>query len=78
MFERLMRRAAALAGRAARRRRGEIAAALSEAAPRGAEVIEVEEGVVMAGHGLGRRFALEPALRWLVVEEARDSRGRGQ
>ncbi len=66
MFERLMIRGAALAQRAARRRRGEIAEALRADSPEGVRVDEAEEGVALSGSGLKRRFALDPALRRLV------------
>lgn len=66
MFERLMLRGAALAQRAAEARRGEVAAALREEVPDGIEVSEAEGEVALSGRGLGRRFALDPRLRWLV------------
>ena len=65
MFERLMLHGAALAARAARRRRDKLAAALGDEAPAGVEVSAEEEGVVLSGRGLGRRLALDPGLRWL-------------
>ena len=71
MFERLMLRGAALAEKAARRRRDELAEALSEEAPAGLRVSGEEQGVVLSGRGLGRRFALEPALRWLSAGRRR-------
>ncbi len=76
MFERLMIEAAALATKAAQRRRGELAAALADEAPAGVRVDETEEGVALSGRGLGRRFALEPALRWRLLRQAQDERGR--
>ena len=66
MFERLMVRAAALAQAAGRRRRDDLAQAWSEEAPAGVRVEAAEEGVILSGRGLGRRFALEPVLRWLI------------
>lgn len=66
MFERLMLRSAALAERAARRRKGELAEGLRGALGRSAAVVESDEGVTLSGRGLARRFALEPALRWLL------------
>ncbi|HEX8573354.1 MAG TPA: hypothetical protein VF759_11450 [Allosphingosinicella sp.] len=71
MFERLMIHGAALAAAAARRRRAELAEALAQEAPAGVEASESEGGVVLSGRGLGRRFALEPALRWLLAGRAR-------
>jgi hypothetical protein len=66
MLERLMMRGAALAHSAAGRRRGALAEALRLEAPDGVRVDEEENGVALSGPGLKRRFALEPALRWLV------------
>ncbi|HEX8223926.1 MAG TPA: hypothetical protein VF605_08935 [Allosphingosinicella sp.] len=71
MFERLMLNAAALAERAARRRRGELAEALREEAPAGVAVSEEEGGVALSGRGLARRFAVEPGLRWLMAGRRR-------
>jgi hypothetical protein len=71
MFERLIARGAALAQQAARRRRAELAVALREEAPAGVRVDEEDEGVVLSGRGLGRRFALEPELRWLFAGRRR-------
>ena len=71
MFERLMLHGAALAGKAARRRRGELAEALRDEAPAGVEIGEEEEAVVLSGRGLARRFALEPGLRWLLAGKRR-------
>jgi hypothetical protein len=66
MLERLMIRSAELAAKAARRRRGELARALAEEAPAGVRVSEEEGLVALEGPGLKRRFAVEPALRWLA------------
>lgn len=71
MFERLIQRGAALAQEAARRRRDELAEALSEEAPAGVGVSGEAEAVVLSGRGLGRRFAVEPALRWLLAGRRR-------
>lgn len=65
MFERLMTRGAALAEAAARRRRAELAEDLGEDAPAGVSVNEEDGAVALSGSGLKRRFAFEPALRWL-------------
>ena len=59
MFERLMLRGAALAE------------ALGGEAPAGVEASESEDGVVLSGRGLGRRFALEAGLRWLLAGRGR-------
>ncbi|HEX9965942.1 MAG TPA: hypothetical protein VGB04_13285 [Allosphingosinicella sp.] len=71
MFEKLMLNGAALAEGAARRRLGNLAETLGEEAPAGIKVTEEESAVAFSGHGLRRRFALEPALRWLVQGRAR-------
>lgn len=71
MFERLIRHGAALAETAARRRRGELAQALAEEAVPGVRVEEQDGAVALEGHGLARRFALEPALRWLLAGRGR-------
>ncbi|MEA3051137.1 MAG: hypothetical protein QOG72_40 [Sphingomonadales bacterium] len=71
MFERLIRRGEALAEQAARRRRDDLAEALREEAPAGVEVSEEGDGVVLGGRDLVRRFALDPALRWLVAGRRR-------
>jgi hypothetical protein len=75
MFEKLMLKGAALAEGAARRRLGKLAEALREEAPAGLRVSEEEGAVALSGHGLRLRFALEPALRWLVPRQAQDERG---
>ena len=71
MFERLMLKGAALAETGARRRRAKLAEALAEEAPAGIRVSEEEGAVALSGAGLKRRFALEPALRWLAAGRRR-------
>jgi hypothetical protein len=71
MFERLKARAQARAETVARRRRDELAEVLSEEAPAGVEVGVEDGAVVLSGRGLGRRFAVEPGLRWLVAGRRR-------
>jgi hypothetical protein len=67
MFERLMLHGAALARKAAAERRSALAADLRDEVPEGVRVSEEEEGAVaLEGRGLGRRFALESELRWLL------------
>jgi hypothetical protein len=66
MFERLMLHGAALARKAAGERRSALAAELRDEAPDGVEVSEEEAGVALEGRGLGRRFALDSELRWLL------------
>jgi hypothetical protein len=65
MFDYLMARVTALAEERRTRRRGRVAAALREAAPRGVSVEEVEEGVMLSGRGLMLRSVTDPALRWI-------------
>ena len=67
MFERLMLHGAALAEKAARRRRNALAEALADEAPEGVRIFEEEGAVALEGAGLARRFALEAALRWLTA-----------
>lgn len=66
MFERLMLHGAALARKAAAERRSALAAELREEVPEGVRASEEEEAVTLEGRGLGRRFALESELRWLL------------
>jgi hypothetical protein len=63
MFEQLMLHGAALAAKAAQRRRRALAGTL--------EVEEADESLVLSGPGLRRRFAFEPALRWLLAGRRR-------
>jgi hypothetical protein len=67
MLEKLMIHGAALARNAAGRRRAELAEALREEVPAGVGVEEREDSVILSGRDLGRRLALEPALRSLVA-----------
>jgi len=76
MFERLMLHGAALARKAAGERRSSLAAALDEEAPEGVRVSEDEEGAVLEGRALERRFALEAEFRWLPLRLAQGERGR--
>jgi hypothetical protein len=76
MLERLMLHGAALAHKAARARLAALAEALSVQAPEGVAVSEEEGAVALSGRGLRRRFALDPELRWLVLRQAQDERGR--
>jgi len=71
MFERLMLRAAALADNKARERTAELAEALRDEAPAGVRVSAEDEAVLLCGRNLGRRFALEPQLRWLFAGRRR-------
>jgi hypothetical protein len=67
MFERLAAYGAALAEKAVRRRLADLAEALRDEAPAGVRVEEEDEAIVLAGRGLARRLALDPALRWLLA-----------
>ena len=71
MLERLMLHGAALARKAAGERRSAVAAQLRDEVPEGVRVGEEDEAVALEGRGLGRRFALEPELRWLLVGRRR-------
>jgi hypothetical protein len=71
MFERLMLHGAALARRAADERRSALATELREEAPEGVRVSEEMEAVTLEGRALGRRFATEPRLRWLLAGRRR-------
>jgi hypothetical protein len=66
MLEKLMLRAAAIAERAAERRRTRLARELQDEAPGGVGVEIEEESVVLSGRRLVRRYASDPALRALL------------
>ena len=65
MLERAIERARLRGAERARRHARRLAAAAAEAAPEGVLVEAAEDGFALAGRGLKRRYALEPALRWL-------------
>jgi hypothetical protein len=65
MFEALLARAERRARRRARALSAELAARIEGERLAGVTVEAEEAGVRLGGRGLGRRFALEPALRWL-------------
>ncbi len=67
MFERMIERAGRLARRRSDARRRELGERLEAALPKGIAVEETDEGLVLRGRGLARRFALEARLRWLVA-----------
>jgi ABC-type transport system involved in cytochrome bd biosynthesis fused ATPase/permease subunit len=67
MFERAMERARRAAEARAKARAAALAEQMREEAPRGIEVFVDNAGVRLSGRGLGRRFALDPALRWLAA-----------
>ncbi|CAA9494130.1 MAG: hypothetical protein AVDCRST_MAG91-705 [uncultured Sphingomonadaceae bacterium] len=65
MFERLLERALELAEERAERRVQEIADRALAELPSGITAAAQRDGVVLSGRALSRRFALEPALRWM-------------
>lgn len=65
MFERLMERARKAAERRAAGQVLELTERMRAEAPGGVRIEAGEGGVVLSGRGLRRRFAVEPALRWL-------------
>ncbi len=67
MFERGMVRISRVAERRRRDRIETLAEGMRAAAPLGIAVEPAAEGVRLSGRGLKRRFALEPALRWLAA-----------
>ena len=71
MFETTIARAARIAEARAKARRRKLAEAAESALPAGVRIEESERGLVLSGRRLARRFALEPALRWLFAGAAR-------
>lgn len=67
MFERLEADAARAAGTHADARKTALAAQLRAILPAEIGVTETEEGVMLSGHGLERRFVLDASLRWTVA-----------
>jgi len=65
MFEHLLERGRAIAERRARARRTGLADELRGALPPGVTAAPDADGAVLSGRGLTRRFATDPALRWL-------------
>jgi len=68
MFERLKARLEREAERRAARQARRIAAALAEALPDDVRVAADEQGVRLSGRALLRRLALEPELKWTMME----------
>ena len=69
-FEALAARGARRAEARAKARREEIAAEIGTAMPE--VTVEVDgEGVRLSGPGLGRRYARDARLRWLIGEATR-------
>ncbi|TMJ18690.1 MAG: hypothetical protein E6G92_02280 [Alphaproteobacteria bacterium] len=70
-FDRLAERARRRAEARAAARREALAADLAGALPPGVKAEADDDGVVISGRGLGRRFALDAALRRLIEEKTR-------
>ena len=66
LFERSLERAERIAERRARQRRAALAERLRAELPAGVRAEDAPEGALLSGRGLRRRFALDPALRWLA------------
>ena len=66
MLEKAIERARLRGAEQARLQARRLAEAAADAAPAGVAVEDSEEGFALAGRGLRRRLALEPALRWLM------------
>ncbi|MGQ0588579.1 MAG: hypothetical protein ACT4N8_03455 [Sphingosinicella sp.] len=67
MFEAITGRVARIAEARAAARRRELAEEARSALPAGVRIEENERGLVLVGRRLARRFALDPALRWLFA-----------
>lgn len=67
MFERMMIRAASRAEARARAATAALAERMLAELPRGVTAEAGEDGVQLSGRHLRRRFALDPALRWLTA-----------
>lgn len=67
MFERLMARAQRCVERRAEYRVERLAEGLRSERVRGVKVRVEGRAVILSGRGLRRRFALDPALRWLTA-----------
>jgi hypothetical protein len=71
MFETLEARAAQAAARRAGQRAAALADDMRAALPRDVRVAADDRGVRLAGPALGRRRALDDALRWTIAGLAR-------
>ena len=67
MFEELEARARRAAETRVEGRRHELAEALRGLLPPEVHVETSEEGVLLSGLGLGRRFVLDASLRWTLA-----------
>ena len=67
MFQRIIERVGDGAARRAKARTSVLAEQIRANVPSDIEVSALDEGVRLSGRGLRRRFALDPALRWLMA-----------
>lgn len=67
MFERLTEAASRAGERRALARAAALADQMSAELPRGIEVQATADAVVISGRAVKRRFAIDPALRWLTA-----------
>jgi hypothetical protein len=67
MFERIMKRAMRVAEARARAKTAELAERMRKELPQGIDVTVEDRGIRLLGRHLARRFALDPALRWLTA-----------
>ena len=67
MFERIMEHARGAAARLATSRISELTEQIRSRVPTNIEVSAQENGIRLSGRALRRRFALDPALRWLLA-----------
>ena len=66
MFEYLSERGRRLGEAAALRQARLLAERVRDEAPAAVRVETYENGIALSGRGMLRRFASEPALRWLI------------
>lgn len=71
MFEALVARIDRRSARRATELARDIAESLTVSMPASVSVLAEENGVRLAGRELVRRFALDPAVRWLVTGAVR-------
>ncbi len=67
MFERLTERAVRKAEQRTQARIERLATDIEAALPAGIRCAAAPDGMRLSGRGLRRRFALDPALRWLTA-----------
>lgn len=71
MLERMTARVERRARDKAAARAREIAARMAGEAPLGITAETGPDGIRLSGRGVARRFAVDPALRWLATEAQR-------